>query len=146
MDLPDLLALDTNCFIYLFEESEQPRGRFLLEHVLRPAARGERELVTSTLVLAELLVQPHRLGLPDRAEALSRAVTSLPGLTVRPVDLGIASAAARLRGRSGTALPDAIVLATAADAGAALLTNDQRMTRTGESQAVLLLDDLVAAG
>ena len=65
MDLPDLLALDTNCFIYLFGESEQPRGRYLLEHVLRPAARGEHQLLTSALVLAELLVQPYRLGLPE---------------------------------------------------------------------------------
>ena len=145
MTLPELLVLDTNCFIYLFEESDQPRGRYLVEHVLRPAARGERRLLTSTLVLAELLVQPHRLGLPHRADALSRAVTSLPGLVVRPVDLSIASVAARLRGSSGTSLPDAIVLATAVDAGAALLTNDQRLARAGSSQPVLVLDALVEA-
>ncbi len=73
-------------------------------------------------------------------------MTSLPGLLVQPVDVRIASAAARLRGSSGTALPDAIVLGTAADAGAVLLTNDRRLARAGEPKAVLLLDELVAAG
>jgi len=146
VSLPELLALDTNCFIYLFQHPEQPRGRFLLEHVVRPAACGDRQLVTSTLVLAELLVAPQRQGLPDRAQALSRAVTSLPGLVVAPVDVGIAAAAARLRGRSGVALPDAIVLATASQAGAVLLTNDQRLARTADVPGVLLLDELVAPG
>ena len=146
MNLPDHLALDTNCFIYLFEQSDQPRGRYVLEHVLRPAARGQHRPITLALVLAELLVQPYRLGLPDRAEALTRAVTALPGLTIQPVDVGIASAAARLSGRLGIPLSDAIVLATAADAGAVLITNDQRLVCAAEPGAVLLLDELVAAG
>ncbi len=146
MRLPDSLALDTNCFIYLFEQSDRPRGRFLIEDVLLPATRGERRLVTSCLVLAELLVQPFRLGHPERAAALSRAVESLPGLVLLPVDARVAADAARLRGSTGLALPDALVLATATGAGAVLLTNDRALAHAAGTDAALLLDDLLSPG
>jgi predicted nucleic acid-binding protein len=56
--LPDVVALDTDCFIYLFEQSASERGRFLVDQVLRPSQRGERRVVTPALVVQELLAQP----------------------------------------------------------------------------------------
>ena len=50
-----------------------------------------------------------------------------PGLTLLPLTTSVAVHAARIRGQSGLAVPDAIVLATALQADATLLTNDRQL-------------------
>lgn len=154
MSLPDVLALDTNCFLYLFEQPCGPRGRFLAEQVLRPAGRGERRVVVSNLVVEELLVQAQEQGQRDRGAALVRALTVLPGVTVLAVSTQIATLSARMAalapevpgGDGGLSLADAVVLATAADAGAVLLTNDRQLAGRAEPGTVLVLDDLMRTG
>lgn len=143
MSLPDPLALDTNCFIYLFEDPpDSARSRFLRDQVLQPAVAGQRHLVASTLVIAELLVQPHRLGQHDEARSLRAALEQLPGLELAPLTAGLAASAAEIRGTSSISLADAAHVATAADAAEALLTNDRRLVAAGAHVPVLVLDDL----
>lgn len=138
MQLPELLALDTNCFIYALEDPSSERGQFIVDHVL---AAPEQRVVTATLVVAELLAQPYALGRPDRARALLQALESLPRLTIAPLTVAVAEAAARLRAELRLPLPDAIVLATAGAAGAPLLTNDRRLA-SAAGNCALLLDDI----
>lgn len=152
MSLPDVLALDTNCFLYLFQQPAGPRGRFLSDQVLRPACRGERRLVLPALVVEELLVQTQEHGQRERGAQLARALEVLPGLTVVPVSTRVATLAARmaalappLQGEAGLSLADAVVLATAADAEAVLLTNDRHLAARARPGTVLVLDDLVSA-
>ena len=150
--LPDVVALDTNCFIYLFEQPSSDRGKFLVEQVLRPAQRGERRVVTPALVVQELLAQPRSGGSAARATALARALDALPGLSVLPMTTRVASLAARLgaaaaqvHGDEGLSLSDAVVLATAVDASALLITNDRRLAERSKPDTVMVLDDLVSA-
>jgi len=152
LSLPDIVALDTNCFLYLFEQPSSDRGQFLLEQVLRPAQRGQRRVVTAALVVQELLAQPRQQGSSARGAALVRALEAVPGLTVLPMTPKVASLAARLgaqaahvHGDEGLSLADAVVVATAAEAGAVLLTNDRRLAERTQEGSVLVLDDLVQA-
>ena len=142
MGLPEVLALDTNCFVYAFEDASSPRGRFVIDRVLTRNAQAPHRLVTASLVVAELLSRPYALGRPHRARTLRAALEALPDLSVRPLTTSLADRAAQLRAELRISLPDAVVLATALDDGAALLTNDRRLAAAG-GNAALLLDDLV---
>ncbi len=144
MALPDRVLLDTNCFVYLLEDPTSPRGRLLLDDVFAPAVAGRRQIFAATLTVTELLAQPYAAGQGRRAAGLLAALEALPGLTLVPLSTGVAVNAARIRGQSGLLVPDAIVLATAQQADATLLTNDRRLA--SHADPVLLLDDLVAAG
>lgn len=143
MTLPARLALDTNCFIYLFEESEGPRGRFLAREVFAHLVSGARTAVTSTLTLAELLARPYERGQRDRAGSLRAALVATPNLTLKSLDAETADRAAALRGRHGLSLADAVQVATGIlDGAEALLTNDRRLAREGLPLSVLVLDDV----
>lgn len=141
--LPELVLLDTNCFIYLLEDPGSARGRYLTTHVFRPAQSGGRRVFAATLSLTELLSQPFGAGHAQGAGALLAALEGLPGLSLLPLTVGIAVDAARLRGRSGLSVPDAIVLASAVAVEATVLTNDRRLASTTAEVPTLLLDDLV---
>ena len=145
MPLPDRVLLDTNCFIYLLEDPESARGAFLASHVFGPAVSGVHRLFAATLTVTELLSQPFAAGQPQRASALLAALEGLPGLELVVLSVDVAADAARQRGQFGLTVPDAIVLASAASVGAAVLTNDRRLSGRGSAVPVLLLDELVAA-
>lgn len=143
MNLPERVALDTNCFVYLFEDASSARANFLEREVFRPAVGGQRRLVTSALTVAELLVAPHRKGRPDEARSLRAALASLSNLAIVDVDGSLAAAAAELRGTTSVTLADAIHLATAAQMADAFLTNDRRLSEQPVGTPVLVLDDLL---
>lgn len=145
MDLPEAVTLDTNCFLYAFEAPDSARGLFVVERVLHAAGARRLRLVTASLVVAELLVQPNALGQVSRARRLRQALEGLPGIEIDPLTTQRAEEAAELRARLQVALPDAVLLATATALGAPLLTNDRRLATAGGAHA-LMLDDLVGAG
>jgi len=141
--LPEKLLLDTNCLIYRLDDPGGRRGRWLDERVFRPAMAGQHQLAVSTVSLAELMVRPYAEGLPERAHALRRALESLPGLTLVPLISDIADAPARLRAATGLPLPDALVVATAASLGAAIVTNDRQLARADLRVPIIVLDDAI---
>ena len=57
--LPDRVAVDSPCFIYLLEGSTAERNDFLAAEL---AGFPGRRLLTSALTLTEILVKPHREG------------------------------------------------------------------------------------
>jgi len=145
VSLAESLVLDTNCLIYYLDQPDTRRGRWLDQHVFRPAVAGRLDLAIPTLALAELMVRPYGDGQPRRAEALRRALETLPGLTLVPLTADIAALAADARARSGLRLPDAIVAATARHRGASLLTNDRQVAAAELPGARLLLDDSISS-
>ena len=144
MSLPAALTLDPNCLIYRLDDPDGARGRWLDEHVFGPAVQGRVQLTLSTVALAELLVRPYADGQPLRAKAVRRALETLPGLSIVELSPALADDAARLRAVTGLALPDAIMLATAAQAHSGLLTNDRRLDHPASPVAVLVLDEEMA--
>jgi len=126
MKLGRTIYLDTNIIIYAFEDAEGigASSRPLFESF----EAGEREAITSELTLAEILVRP-----PQKAddERFNRCLTLLQSggpFVMRPVDRSVLIDAARLRGRTGLRLPDAIHACTAlANSCDRFLTNDRRL-------------------
>lgn len=138
LTLPSRIGVDTNCLIYLAEWQGSERQRFLRKRVFD----GSRQIVVSTLALAEILVKAYQSG--RSAAAARSALESLPGVHFVAPTADIAQEAARIRAETGLRLPDAIHVATATVSGAeAFLTNDKRIERPSAGIVVLLLDRLL---
>jgi predicted nucleic acid-binding protein len=119
--------LDTNVFLYLFEDKGQ-RGKRATEKFNEISLRGD-EVLTSTLTLGEILVRPFEaddLALADRYRKAFRG----PTVTMISFDEAAGEKYTHIRKDRGIRAPDAIQLATAAAAGCELfITNDDRLTR-----------------
>ncbi|MFN0146973.1 MAG: hypothetical protein ACKVT1_10700 [Dehalococcoidia bacterium] len=100
MPLPSLIGLDTNDFIYYFE-GDGPRTRFLVSEVMAPMKDGRMRVVTSTVTLAEALVPGLRLGDELGTNEFRQALIDLPGLTIRAIDVELATLAASVRDDAG---------------------------------------------
>jgi len=138
------VAVDTAPLIY-FLSGDEVRAP-LVRPVLAAAAAHEIELVVSVVTEAELLVAPLRSG-DDRAVSIvGRLLDGPAALSVTPVGREIGRLAAHLRAELGLRLADALIAATAIDAGCtALLGNDPRFRPLGDQIEYLHLDDHVAA-
>jgi len=122
------LYLDTNLFIYAIEEISPFAEQ--VKPLLQAADRGEIQLVTSLLALAETLVMPCRTHNDWLIAKYRRLFTQPPaGLSVSPLDADILERAARLRaGTPSLRLPDAIHVASAESGQCdCFLTNDKRL-------------------
>jgi predicted nucleic acid-binding protein len=118
---------DTNLFIYMLEGHPEfePAVTQMFENMRR---RGDH-LVTSALTLGEVLTRPLAIG-DIELEQQYRALFQPPAVTIAPFDIEAAGHYARIRQDRTIRPPDAIQLACAAGAGAALfITNDERLSR-----------------
>lgn len=116
-----LVLVDTAPIIYILEANRKFAARF--EPLFERHARGGIALATTTVTLAEVLTGPLRAG----EEALAKRYrATLEAWQMIDVTSDIAESAARLRGRYGLKLPDAIQLASALAVNAyALVTHDR---------------------
>jgi predicted nucleic acid-binding protein len=115
---------DSNLFIYLFEDYGELSGKVqaLRKRMLE---RGD-QLLTSTLTLGELLVQPMEQGASDLCPRYERALSATAVLL--PFDAKAAVQCARLRCDRSIRPPDAMQLACASAAQVDLfITNDERL-------------------
>lgn len=118
--------LDTNGFVYFLEKHPEFYLRVL--PLFDAAMQGELQLVTSELTVAELLVQPYKMGRADIATTYRRFLKDEGLIDLVPVSLGILEAAAACRATLGGSLADTIHVATANLYGcSAFVTNDQRI-------------------
>jgi len=141
LELPNPLALDSDCLIYVLESPGSKRGSAIIAHL---ESAPTKTLFTSSVTISEILVKPFAERGRDYAMGLLRAFLDLPGLTLVPVEQEIATLAAELRAETRLKLPYAIQAATAIVSGArALLTNDGGLARAGLPIPVLRLDDLL---
>ena len=116
--------VDTNAFVYFLERHPEFYERVL--PLFEAAARGSLQLVTSELTVAELLVQPYKMGRADIAATYRRFLKDEGLIDLVPVSLNVLEAAAASRAALGGSLADAIHVASASLSDcAAFVTNDQ---------------------
>lgn len=130
----NLIALDTNIFIYHFHNYQRLSG--LADEIFLDLAENKLKAVTSLITLVELL----SLKAPEpEIHELKNAFYSAPNLSVLAFDQDSAIEAARIRREYKFRLPDSIQLATALIGKAeAFVTNDQRLTNFKKLPIVLL--------
>ena len=134
------MALDTAPLIYYIEEHSTYLPQ--IDPFFEAIARGEVRVVTSTVTLLEVLVQPLRQGNLSVVERYRRILLDVAGLRTVAVTTAVAEEAARLRATYRLSPPDAFQLATAITEGAtAILTNDLRLPPLNTPQ-LLILDEL----
>ena len=136
-----LIALDTSVFIYQLEAN--PRYLPFTDHIFSWLERAGGQGVTSTITMAELLVQPYREFDEQRVDAFFALPSTFPNLQWIAPNLEIADLAARIRASHRLRTPDALQAATAAHAGATgLITNDVVFERL-DAFETLVLDQLL---
>lgn len=114
---------DTNAFVYFLERHPAFYDRVL--PFFEAAAQGKLQLVTSELTVAELLVQPYKMGRADIAATYRRFLTDEGLIDLVPVSLNVLEAAAASRAALGGRLADAVHIASASLSDcSAFVTND----------------------
>jgi predicted nucleic acid-binding protein len=138
--LSGTIAIDTPIYIYALERD--PAFAPLADSVLALVRDGALRAVSSTLVVAETIVQPYRLGLDALAAEYVLRLERFPNVSLLAPDVEICRAAAELRGKHrALRLPDALHVATAVEAGAsAFLTHDKDLPRNLPIRVVQLSD------
>jgi predicted nucleic acid-binding protein len=134
------IAVDTAAFIYFIER--HPTYLPFVKPYFLSADRGDIEILTTILTLAEVLVKPLRLKRRDLVVDYTDLLLQTPNISVIAVSADIAEEAAQIRADLKFKLPDAIQLATAVRMGAsAFLTNDIALSAY-KSVQILQLDRL----
>jgi len=137
------VGLDTAPLIYFIEKN--PKYFSLLSPFFESVHLGRIQVVTSTLTLTEVLVQPYRSRNQALALSYTRILLTSRNLSVLPVTDFIAAEAARIRATYGHKTPDAIQIATAQAGGAtAFLTNDAALGSL-PGMHTILLDQLLGS-
>ena len=136
-----IVALDTAPLIYFIEEN--PIFIAAVKPFFAAMESGDFQVVTSSITLTEVLVNPFKHDKLDLAEQYKELLLSANNLRIFPATTQIAELAARLRAAHNLQTPDAIQVATALDQKADFfLTNDAKLSRLSQPQ-VLVLSDLI---
>jgi PIN domain nuclease of toxin-antitoxin system len=125
-----VLVLDTHAWVWWLSKP-QKLSRSQRSAIERARRHGGDRLLLSIISGWEvaLLVQGGRLRLPVPLERWLDQAMSIPGLEVAPLTVPIIAEAARLTGLRDPA--DMLIVATALQYGAPLLTNDGRIGDAG---------------
>ena len=126
-----LIFVDTMPFIYHIEE--HPVYAEMVEAFFVGALRHTNyRLMTSTITLAEVLVQPYRKGDDALVAEYEEIICATDEILVVPIDRVTARKAAMLRSEHSLKTPDALQLASALVNGADyFLTNDKGIAKIG---------------
>lgn len=132
--MSNLVALDSNIFIYNLEENSE-FVKFT-DLIFKKLIANKLKAVTNVISLIEILSFPKT---SDVAKQLTEDFLSTPNLEVFDVDQQIAVEAARIRRKYGFRLPDAIQLSTALKAKAdGFVTNDQKLKRFKSLKIIMI--------
>ncbi len=136
------VGIDTSIFIYHFEE--HPDYFPLTYELLSEIEAGQREGITSSITLMELIVMPLKLNREDIARKYEALLVNFPHLQVvdlnRPVIRRAAQLRAAFRLRPADALQAAAVMAYGAEA---LVSNDRRLVCLKPLIDVIILEDII---
>ena len=134
------LYLDTAPLIYWVEA--YPGYVSKMDRIVRFIETTSLQATTSVVTLAEVLVQPLRIGNTDLAQDYLDIFVVRRDYDLVDISNEIAISAAAIRARYGLRTPDAMHAATAIKSECdAILTNDKHFRRV-EDLNVLLLDEL----
>ncbi len=133
-ELPPLL-LDTHAAIWITED--QPLASAAVE-AIDAAYRGESKVFVSAITAWEvgLLVSRNRLSLIARPELWFQRLLAIPGMRLADLSPNILFASSFLPGTPPRDPADRILLATARDLGATLITRDRLLLKYGEDGQV----------
>lgn len=126
-----VVVLDAGALIALFDSTDAHHD-WALDMFVETA--GD-ELVMSTLTYAEVLVRPIREG---RADVFESSIDGL-GIELAAVDKANARPLAVLRAETNLKMPDAIVLATAAQNGSRLATTDNVLAKVARDRGLAVI-------
>lgn len=119
------VAIDTNIFIYLFQ-NHQEFGQKSID-LFAQLITNRTPIITSVITLTELLSLP---ASTPQVLRLKTTFLELPNLNLTDVNQSIATKAAQIRRKFGFRLPDAIQLATAIYTKARrFVTNDTQLSK-----------------
>ncbi len=128
-------ALDTNVFIYYFENNAN-FGRSA-KLIFDKLTNNQLRAITNITSLAEILSSPKLSN--EAVKKTKRLFLSVPNLEIYQVDENIALESARIRREYGFRLLDAIQLATAKYGRAkTFITNDENLKKFKEVKVILL--------
>lgn len=134
-----LVCIDTNIFIYYFDEN--PRFGQAAKRIFDELASGNLKAITSTTSLVEIL--SYKILSKKDAKDMENKFYDIPQLSILDINRSIAVEAGRIRRKYSFRSPDAIQLATALHTKAkAFITNDDRLKKCKEIK-ILLLDDFL---
>lgn len=142
LELPDagLVYIDANSLIYSMERVEPYRS--LLEPMWQEAQDGNITIVSSPVLLVEVLVKPLRDG-DIEIEMQYRELFRVDAVTLLGASDAVFEDAARLRANTRLAIPDAIHAATAIRAGCDLFVTNDTDFRRVRGLPIIILDDLL---
>lgn len=134
------LYLDTAPLIYWVEA--HPDYIFKMDRIVDAIETTPLQALTSVLTLAEVMVQPLRVGNTDLAQEYHDILVIRDDYILVEISTDIAISAAAIRARHSLRTPDALHAAAAIRTGCdAILTNDRDFRRVTDLN-VLVLDDL----
>ena len=137
----EIVGLDTAPLIYYIEE--HPVYLESVRYFFEAVDRGSFKVVTSTITLLEVLVQPFRHNNVTLAEGYRSILLNSANVTTVDISESVAEQAASLRAQHNIRTPDAIQLAAAIQEGDSFfVTNDSRLPEVS-SLKILILDDLI---
>lgn len=132
-----VVGLDTAPLIYFIEDN--PNYTRIVDPFFEALERREFRVVTSTITLLEVLVNPMKQHDVETATKYRDILLKTRDLSLVALTASIAQEAARLRAVYKLHTADAIEIATALDAKAALfLTNDKRLAIVSDLEIVVL--------
>ncbi|MYC37626.1 MAG: type II toxin-antitoxin system VapC family toxin [Chloroflexi bacterium] len=132
--------LDASVFIYSVERIQPYQA--LIEPIWEQAQAGRFTVVSSELVVSEVLVRPLREG-NRLAETLFRSLLGAKEVGLLAATRSLWEETARLRANSGLKTPDALHAASALQAGCTLFVTNDADFRRVEGLPVTILDDLL---
>ncbi len=129
-----LVGLDSNIFIYLFEENSQFIKQCQL--IFNSLDQGKLKAVTSIISVIETLSYPSTSAV---LKGIQEGFKNISNLTILDVKHDIGIEAAKIRREYGFRLPDSIQLAAAKLSKAkAFITNDNRLKSYKRLKIILL--------
>lgn len=132
--------LDASAFIYSVERIEPYRA--LIEPIWGQAQAGRFTVVSSELVVSEVLVRPLREG-NRLAESLFHSLLGAKEVGLIPATRSLWEETARLRAETGLKTPDALHAASALQAECKLFVTNDTDFRRVEDLPATILDDLL---
>jgi predicted nucleic acid-binding protein len=137
-----LIGVDTSIFIY-FIEKKNPAYIQILREFFKKNKDGKIRLVTSTITLLEVLVQPFKQSRYDLVEKYKKILEESEYIELVDFNTLISEISAKIRAKSGIRTPDAIQIGTSIHREADyFLTNDRRL-KSVEDIPIILLEDFV---
>jgi predicted nucleic acid-binding protein len=134
------LYLDANIIIHIVEA--QPKFKLPIDELAGRQKAGSISLATSSLSLAEVLVQPLKEGNAPLAQIYKEFLQSDGAMQLLPITSDDLIRAAELRSLMNYKLPDAIHMAAAVAWGAAFFLSEDRRIRSSAALKILRMDDL----